>query len=734
MTNHDSPGRPDPMTMLVSSSSIAILAGVSRSTVSSWRNPARRRGFPEPTGGTGSRPLFTLLDVTQWLAKNRYWDEGRFLKLIPGVNLSQLAESLEVSPSARVDTGMKLLETACLAKIALLSGFKPASETTIEELRTAGLLAASTRPEWEILVGATEDDADAGNAGRAENLSEDVADLLQFANLMLVWAAGDSISKVDSIARRIVAEFFQPRISYPLAVGAEVYRDTAWSEEYHDVTWEVPTGPGTAVRAAVVAAVHAKGTGRTSPRKSEIDRDPLTVIDPCTGIGNALLSIADDIRRNNLNPAGLPVRFVGFESDDRQLLIARRRAFLANIPIEFHHANLLEEDHMTGLDADVMVALPPSSSNATPGNSSGYAYETSIKPHDSRWVYGIPTGELAWIMHAITHLRRAGKAVVRTPSAMIQAGGNDQVLRGLMSSGWVEQLSLGKSEDLWTLSYQPERKAVTVADRSSGKEAAASAIQTSWLMQHWSADLRMLLLDQSKRDPKRIGIQLDAATRKVTSEAENLKLALAFVEGNITGIDRLVERAGASSSSTLTGTTGSSVNRMSVGELSKTGYLEILSSKKWKPAASGADEGDTTVEILDTDVVVQLDDGIHTRRGPWTTPLTAKSFVLRVRKIEELTPAYLEYVLPGSWNERIRADQSKPKLADRLRAFEVPMLTPADQAEVEDAITWISLLRNHAQLLARESESLETSLLNAIRYGAVPPTPPRTNEKDNVNE
>lgn len=43
--NGEGPDRIDPMAMLVSSSSVALLADVSRSTVSSWRNPTRKRGF-----------------------------------------------------------------------------------------------------------------------------------------------------------------------------------------------------------------------------------------------------------------------------------------------------------------------------------------------------------------------------------------------------------------------------------------------------------------------------------------------------------------------------------------------------------------------------------------------------------------------------------------------------------------------------------------------------------------
>lgn len=51
---------------LLAPSDIADLAGVSRAAVSNWRK--RMSDFPEPTGGSASKPLFAASDVAAWLA------------------------------------------------------------------------------------------------------------------------------------------------------------------------------------------------------------------------------------------------------------------------------------------------------------------------------------------------------------------------------------------------------------------------------------------------------------------------------------------------------------------------------------------------------------------------------------------------------------------------------------------------------------------------------------------
>lgn len=51
---------------LLAPSDIADLAGVSRAAVSNWRK--RMSDFPQPTGGSASKPLFAASDIAEWLA------------------------------------------------------------------------------------------------------------------------------------------------------------------------------------------------------------------------------------------------------------------------------------------------------------------------------------------------------------------------------------------------------------------------------------------------------------------------------------------------------------------------------------------------------------------------------------------------------------------------------------------------------------------------------------------
>lgn len=55
---------------LLTASDIADLAGVSRAAVSNWRN--RQDDFPEPVGGTATKPLFARAEISEWLTAHGY--------------------------------------------------------------------------------------------------------------------------------------------------------------------------------------------------------------------------------------------------------------------------------------------------------------------------------------------------------------------------------------------------------------------------------------------------------------------------------------------------------------------------------------------------------------------------------------------------------------------------------------------------------------------------------------
>ncbi|PPH30323.1 N-6 DNA methylase [Rathayibacter sp. AY1F9] len=105
---------------LLAPSDIADLANVSRAAVSNWRK--RMPDFPQPSGGTANKPLFTSSDVMTWLAahpeknkaatgvgaESKAWERG----LWGAANLLRGNTSMETMGEVFVQTAVDVIEGA----------------------------------------------------------------------------------------------------------------------------------------------------------------------------------------------------------------------------------------------------------------------------------------------------------------------------------------------------------------------------------------------------------------------------------------------------------------------------------------------------------------------------------------------------------------------------------------------------------------------------------------------
>lgn len=81
---------------------------------------------------------------------------------------------------------------------------------------------------------------------------------------------------------------------------------------------------------------------------------------------------------------------------------------------------------------------------------------------------------------------------------------------------------------------------------------------------------------------------------------------------------------------------------------------------------------------------------------------------------DQLEPAYLAAVLPGSWNERFMAGGSMRRA--KIRDLEIPLTSREVQAEYVEAIRVLAELGREAATLADQSAEVQVAMLDLLRY------------------
>ncbi len=129
-----------------------------------------------------------------------------------------------------------------------------------------------------------------------------------------------------------------------------------------------------------------------------------TVLDPACGSG-VLLKALHDI------PGGGVATLLGQDADEATARLTAVHLALHAGDVEVSCGDSLRQDAFAGTLVDAVVCNPPF-------NDRGWGYEELTA--DPRWEYGLPPRmepELAWVQHALAHLKPGGTAVVLMPPA-----------------------------------------------------------------------------------------------------------------------------------------------------------------------------------------------------------------------------------------------------------------------------------------------------------------------------
>ncbi|WP_406406152.1 N-6 DNA methylase [Streptomyces sp. NBC_01643] len=359
----------------VTAAGIARLAGVGRAAVSNWRR--RHADFPKPVGGTETSPSFALPEVEQWLR-----DQGKLAEVPLRERVwQQLAGHPAGAVPALVHAGCALLlvrdrPTAWLEISAVSDG----RMAKVLHLALNDLLTARFGPATEA-----GDGSGGGTNGCVRAVHTPTADEL-LPSVPLLRAAAELAAETGA---RQAFEFLLGR-----QLDANPRQFTL-------------TPPGLA---ELMAALVETGI-----------RPARTVLDPATGTGALLRALSR------------PTALYAQDADpDLAALTALRLALNSTIEsctVAVRTGDTLRADAFPQLAVDAVLCHPPF-------NERNWGHDELA--YDPRWEYGFPArteSELAWVQHALAHLREGGTAVLLMPPAAASRRSGRRIRADLLRRG-----------------------------------------------------------------------------------------------------------------------------------------------------------------------------------------------------------------------------------------------------------------------------------------------------------
>ncbi|MGO4419111.1 class I SAM-dependent DNA methyltransferase, partial [Streptomyces sp. MCAF7] len=356
----------------VTAAGIARLAGVGRAAVSNWRR--RHADFPKPVGGTETSPTFALGDVERWLR-----DQGKLAEV-------PLRERVWQALAGHPDGAAAALGP--VGAVLLLVRDRPAqwrrlSDATDPQL--AELLPPALAPVLTARLGEDHPVPVADPAG-----------LRPFVPLLRQ-------------AVELAAET-GPRETYEFLIGRHL---DANPRQYTVTPPEL----------AELMAALAGPAGPAGPAGESAGGAP-TVLDPASGTGGLLWAV--------LRTHSVATLYAQELDRDLAALTALRLALThegQGTRVRVHGGDSLRADALPQLAADAVVSHPPF-------NERNWGHDELA--YDPRWEYGFPArteSELAWVQHALTHLRDGGTAVLLMPPAVASRRSGRRIRADLLRRG-----------------------------------------------------------------------------------------------------------------------------------------------------------------------------------------------------------------------------------------------------------------------------------------------------------
>ncbi|MER5355930.1 N-6 DNA methylase [Kitasatospora sp. NPDC002551] len=560
------PDRPE-----VTAVEIARLAGVGRAAVSNWRR--RHPDFPRPVGGTDSSPTFALTEVESWLRA-----QGKIAELPLLERVWRIVETL------RDPAGHPAAPLVQAGAVLLLHHRAPEHWSALADQPDTRLATGLPRALADTARTVLGPDGAAGlrQPGLLGSTELDLARLLA----ELAAAAGPADAFEQLLTR--YAEANTRQLS--------------------------PTPPEAAELLAAVAGV------------------PATVLDPATGLGALLLALPPTTDR------------YGQDADPVTTALARLRLALrapaadpAPLPLDLRPGDALRADAYTGHTFDAVLCQPPY-------NERDWGHDEL--QFDRRWPGGLvpPRGEseLAWVLHCLARTRPGGLAALLLPPTVAARRAGRRVRAELLRSGALRAVvalpagaapPYGVPLHLWVLrAPRPgdDFRQVLLLDAASASPTSGEVAEGGRDKVRWP-ELRRTVLDAWRAfdlaareglplPPDRPGQHRTVAAIDLLDDETDLSPARhvppAAPPGGAAGLSHLGGRltellAGLADPGTLLpepageadGAGGAGVAVATLGELVRSGLLEVHSSGAGVPSRpAGADPTGTPV-LTDQDLI-----------------------------------------------------------------------------------------------------------------------------------
>ncbi|MFJ6571990.1 N-6 DNA methylase [Streptomyces sp. NPDC091292] len=367
----------------VTAAGIARLAGVGRAAVSNWRR--RHTDFPRPVGGTETSPSFALTEVEDWLRR-----QG---KLAEVPLRERIWQQLAGHPAGPV-TG--LVHAGCV------------------------LLLVRDRPTDWLEIAAVSDAR--------------VADLLPPALAKVLAARFGSQQAVNTPpathrtppAKTPGAPAPDPALPGPLALGVPSAAELAPSVPLLRGVADLAAELGTRQTYEFLLGRHLDANPRqytltpAGPAElmAELAGGARTVLDPASGTGALLRAVR--------TPAAV---YAQDAAPELAALTALRLALHTDAEVHARVGDTLRADAFPKLIVDAVLCHPPF-------NERNWGHDELA--YDARWEYGFPArteSELAWVQHALAHLRDGGTAVLLMPPAAASRRSGRRIRADLLRRG-----------------------------------------------------------------------------------------------------------------------------------------------------------------------------------------------------------------------------------------------------------------------------------------------------------
>ncbi len=679
-----SPARPEPQGLL-SPTDIARITNRTPGAVSNWRR--RADDFPQPVAGTPTRPLFDRADIETWLNRN----------------------SIEIKP----DHG----ETEIFAALNHLRGEIPVDTTIglILSIAVARKLAMST-PETQAIW----------------------ADLAREAPSSSILTVGETLSR--SLGYEVVPSLVDipnhvtERNSYPLIQAIDAIELPRLADVVDFVLERVARSQ---IKAGVENGFVGSPTSALLANLAVTRKQHGTIYDPACGIAVSLLAAHQK--------GATRARLVGSDISHQALQIARQRAFLRGIDIELIRTDLLREDRLPDLRADVVIAEPPY----------GMRWDSEQRLTDWRFQFGTPPAshsEMVWILHAITHLKEDGRAYVLTPHGPLVRDRQELDIRGkLLRHGCVEAIvglppkmlpHISIPLALWVLRRPMTTPAATVLFIDASKEDKPQTSVPQWLLSRRARpdsctaeiSIQTILANRAhltpstwvspdRPDPEAASSQLATSVSYVV----NTRALLELIDSEVPEIptvpaprsiplDELISEGilelKAGRPSERYGFSSSVTNERLVG-IADIGKQDL---KQVPDGTDASEQIDASALTMPGDVLVSTTGQVKATVDRHGGHLPGNGvYRLRVNRPDVLLPEYLALAVTGSWNARLMTGATI--LRAPIRELQIPLPRQAEQDNLIQVFQSIANLRDRAEQLRDASDRVHSALVESLRTG-----------------